>query len=113
MLNSILLATTTTETDWSFIWLVTIMGFILVLILLFVFVYIMKGLGGIMQVVENAGKKANNKAVQQPQTVSPKEEGNDDMAAVALALHLYFNGLHDMESPRLTLKAHATQWNRK
>lgn len=113
MLNSILLATTTTETDWSFIWLVTIMGFILVLILLFVFVYIMKGLGGIMQVVENAGKKANNKAVQQPQAVSPKEEGNDDMAAVALALHLYFNGLHDMESPRLTLKAHATQWNRK
>ena len=36
-----------------------------------------------------------------------------EMAAVAMALNLYYNNAHDVESYALTLKPHATVWNDK
>ncbi len=37
-----------------------------------------------------------------------------DMAAIATALHLYFNAAHDTESYTITIKHnHATAWNSK
>ncbi|MDR0829886.1 MAG: OadG family protein [Prevotellaceae bacterium] len=40
-------------------------------------------------------------------------DNNADMAAIAAALHLYFEDEHDVESNVLTIKQHQTEWNRK
>ena len=85
-------------------WLVTGLGFGIVLLLLFCFIYIMKLLGWIMQPRQK----------EQPQAMAEPEmpaTDNNDTAAVAYALHLYYNSLHDEESPRLTVKNHTTAWH--
>ena len=89
-------------------WLVTGMGFGLVLVLLFVFVYLMKGLGYIMhRSSSTAGAHqsplASNNAQQQVAA--------GDEIAIAVALNLYYNALHDVEPAHLTLKSHHTMWN--
>ena len=92
-------------------WLVTCLGFALVLILLFVFVYVMKGLGWIMQPHTKTDKPSDKPDdVNKPQT-APQNAAQGDEAAVAYALHLYYNSLHDLESPRLTVKNHVTAWH--
>ena len=37
----------------------------------------------------------------------------DSTAAIALALHLYYNGVHDEESTKTIVQPHRTQWNNK
>ena len=37
----------------------------------------------------------------------------DSTAAIALALHLYYNGVHDEEDTKITIQPHRTQWNNK
>lgn len=34
-------------------------------------------------------------------------------AAIAMALHLYYNGVHDDEPIHITIHNHTTQWNSK
>ncbi len=103
------LALTTTDVDWSFIWMVTILGFCLVLVLLFIFVYIMKGLGWIMR---DRSQDAPKAPVQEAKPAKQPTASEADMAAVAMALSLYY-GVHDIETPKLTLKGHTTAWNDK
>ncbi len=89
-------------------WLITGLGFGLVLVLLFVFVYIMKLLGWIMQ-----PRKAKTDA-QPVQTETESETTKADdatKAAIAYALHLYYNSLHDSVETHLTIKHHATAWH--
>ena len=93
----------------SFIWMVTGLGFCLVLSLLFVFVYVMKLMGWIMQPRVKPKKQAEP---QHSQTVAHTLTA-DSTAAIALALHLYYNGVHDEESTKTIVQPHRTQWNNK
>ena len=99
-----ILLAVTTET-----WLVTGVGFGLVLVLLFIFVYIMKGLGWIMR---DRSQDAPKAPVQEVQPAKQPEATEADMAAVAMALSLYY-GVHDIDAPQLTIKGHASAWNDK
>ncbi len=101
-----------------FIWMVTGIGFLLVLVLLFVFVYIMKLMGWIMQPRVKA-KKQETDTHSQTVAHTQKEDTEhitltaDSTAAIALALHLYYNGVHDEESTKTIVQPHRTQWNNK
>ncbi len=101
-----------------FIWMVTGIGFLLVLVLLFVFVYIMKLMGWIMQPrvkPQSKGAEVHAESVAHTQ----KEDTEritltaDSTAAIALALHLYYHGVHDEESTKTIVQPHRTQWNNK
>ncbi len=102
----------------SFIWMVTGLGFCLVLLLLFVFVYVLKLMGWIMQPRVKPKKQAEP---QHSQTVAHTQKEDkeritltaDSTAAIALALHLYYNGVHDEESTKTIVQPHRTQWNNK
>lgn len=102
----------------AFIWMVTGLGFCLVLALLFVFVYIMKLLGWIMQ---PRVKPKQQVETQHSQTVAHTQKEDkeritltaDSTAAIALALHLYYNGVHDEECTKTIVQPHRTQWNNK
>ena len=93
-------------------WLVTGLGFSIVLLLLFVFVYVMKALGWLMQPKKQTdkpeGKPDDAAAIAASLAMNGQE---DEKAAVAYALHLYYNSLHDMDSPRLTVRNHTTAWH--
>ena len=86
-------------------WYITGIGFGTVLVLLFVFVYVMKLLGWIMQ--PHASKTEANPV----QTATPAQADEDTEAAIAYALHLYYNSLHDPIETHLTIKHHATAWH--
>ena len=95
-------------------WIVTGLGFGIVLLLLTVFVYVMKLLGWIMQPRKAAAP------VQQPASVStvvatatPVDADAQELAAVAYALYLSHNDMHDTDTCHLTIHAHATGWNSK
>ena len=93
-------------------WMVTLLGFGIVLLLLICFVFIMQLMGVIMRRTDKA-PAAVTAPVAQPQTetVAAAPTAADDLAAVAYALHLYYNGLHDVEQPHLTFHAHASSWH--
>ena len=98
--------------------LVTVLGFSLVVVLLAAFVYVMKLLGWIMQPRVKA-KKVENVAAEQTVTHTKSKITDsitltaDSTAAIALALHLYYNGVHDEEDTKITIQPHRTQWNNK
>ena len=95
-------------------WFITGLGFGMVVLLLFVFVYIMKLMGWIMQPRVKA-KKVENKAAEQTVTYTHSKIDDsitltaDSTAAIALALHLYYNGVHDEEDTKITIQPHRTQ----
>ncbi|MBQ7191282.1 MAG: OadG family protein [Paludibacteraceae bacterium] len=91
-------------------WYVTCVGFCAVLVLLYAFIYIMKLLGWIMQKA-SAPKQDEAKVSVSSLQQEKSELQSDDAVAVAYALHLYYNSLHDEESPRLTVKNHTTAWH--
>lgn len=119
----LLLETTTAATGVTpFIWMVTGVGFLLVVALLFVFVYVMKLMGWIMRPrIKTPRKPVGTPAVQYDETVVYKQGKfsksltltADSTAAIALALHLYYNGIHDEENTKITINPHRTQWNDK
>ena len=86
-------------------WFITGLGFGIVLVLLFVFVYIMKLLGWIMQ-----PRKAKEEVKPAPIQENKHADAGDE-AAIAYALHLYYNSLHDPIETHLTIKHHATAWH--
>ena len=90
-------------------WLVTELGFGIVLLLLFCFVYVMKALGWIMQRIERKPAQAKTVVAAQP-VVAAAEASAEDEIAVATALYLYY-GIHDEDSPRLTIHSHHSTWN--
>lgn len=115
----ILLAATEVTGVTPFIWMVTGLGFLLVLILLFIFVYIMKLMGWIMQPRVKAKKQEQTDTHAQTVAHTQKEDTEhitltaDCTAAIALALHLYYNGVHDEEGTKTIVQPHRTQWNNK
>lgn len=117
----ILLATNlVSETNWSHVWMVTILGFCLVVILLVVLIYILKLFGFVMRPrIKVANPKDIHEGVGSPRTETSETitlTGNAT-AAIAMALHLYYNGIHDDEGPKqVTIKKverRYSPWNSK
>ena len=99
-------------------WFITGVGFGMVLLLLFVFIYIMKLMGWIMRPRVKAVKKEVANEEQKESVVHKEREDRmvltgDATAAIALALHLYYHGVHDEEDTKITIQPHRTQWNNK
>jgi len=112
--------------------MVTLLGFAIVLILLVVLIYVLKLFGWVMQKnnapkSEKAAPKAMVKPVIKPaKSAEPTDEGtmaaiamalaaaqSDDEAAIAMALHLYYNNAHDIQTTRLTMTGRQSAWNAK
>ena len=99
-------------------WFITGVGFGMVLLLLFVFIYIMKLMGWIMRPRVKAVKKEVANEEQKESVVHKAREPRMVLtghatAAIALALHLYYPGVHDEEDTKITIQPHRTQWNNK
>ena len=98
-------------------WFITGLGFGMVVLLLLVFVYVMKLLGWIMQPRVQAKKVQPTTTETVTHTKSTLSDTitltADSTAAIALALHLYYNGVHDEEDTKITIQPHRTQWNNK
>ncbi len=92
--------------NWSHVWLVTGLGFCMVIVLLVVLIFILKLLGAVVSSAVKAPKAAQPKAVAAPaaQAAPAEASADDDLAAIAMALHLYFNGVHDVEPTEIHIK---------
>ena len=105
--------------NWSHVWMVTGLGFCMVLLLLVVLIFILKLLGSVVSNAVKAPKTAQPKAISAPaaQAAAPvvsKASADDDLAAIAMALHLYFNGVHDVEPTEIHIKrVERSGWNSK
>lgn len=105
----------------GFTWLVTGVGFGMVIILLIVLIFILQGLGAVISIITAPkAPKATSKAAPAAQASAPKaavsESGDMPVAAIAMALHLYFNGVHDEEPTQITIKnveRRYSPWNSK
>ena len=104
--------------NWSHVWMVTGLGFCMVILLLVVLIFILKLLGAVVSNAVKAPKAAEPKAVSAPAALaapaSVKSSADDDLAAIAMALHLYFNGVHDVEPTEIHIKrVERSGWNSK
>ena len=93
--------------NWSHVWMVTGLGFLMVITLLVVLIFILKLLGAAISGAVKAPKASAPKASAPAATVAaaPASSGaDDDLAAIAMALHLYFNGVHDVEPTEIHIK---------
>ncbi len=103
--------------NWSHVWLVTGLGFCMVIALLVVLIFILKLLGAVVSSAVKAPKAAQPKAIAQApaaQAAPAAASADDDLAAIAMALHLYFNGVHDVEPTEIHIKrVERSGWNSK
>lgn len=107
--------------NWSHVWLVIGVGFIMVFILLVLLTVIMQGSGRLFKKIEDKKKEAaSSKQVitSSPQvgTKEPQDNPDTDMAAIAMAHHLYYNSVHDVEPTRINIKRvenRGSAWNNK
>ncbi len=105
MINAILLSSILKDTDWGFIGVVTVLGFVLVFVLLVLLIYILKGFGWIMQPKAKVVKKAEVKEnVEVPEHEKEITLWSSTTAVIAMALHLYYNEVHDEESTKVTIE---------
>lgn len=111
-------------------WIVTGLGFGIVLVLLFCLVYILQFFGWIMQKATAPRAPKAEKAAPAPQapvkSAEPTDEGtkvaiamslaqagDEDIAAIAYALHLARFSNHDIPTAMISLNQHETAWNTK
>ena len=112
-------------------WIVTGLGFGIVLVLLFCLVYILQFFGWVMQkATAPKAPKAEKTAPESPKTpaksAEPTDEGtkaaiamalaqagDEDIAAIAYALHLARFSKHDIPTAMISLNQHETAWNTK
>lgn len=112
--------------NWAHVWMVTILGFVMVFILLVVLIYILKLFGWIMQPKVKVSTKApvqDAKLIKKSASTDDSEEEMDIVtlpanatAAIAMALHLYYNSVHDEETTKVTIKKvdrRYSPWNSK
>lgn len=99
--------------------MVTLLGFGLVFLLLVVLIYVLKLFGFIMRPRIKMEKPAEvPEAVGAPRTESSKTITltGEATAAIAMALHLYYNGVHDEEHTQVTIRKverRYSPWNSK
>lgn len=99
-------------------WMITGVGFLLVLLLLVVFVFVLKFLGWVMQPRVKPKQQVETKHSQTVAHTQKEDRARitltaDSTAAIALALYLYYNGVHDEENTKTIVQPHRTQWNNK
>lgn len=105
--------------NWGHVLMVTLLGFLLVFCLLVVLIFVLKLFGYIMQPRVTVHPESDIH-----ETVVHKQKENDDKitltanatAAIAMALHLYYNGIHDEEPTKVTIKQverKYSPWNAK
>ena len=94
--------------------MVTGLGFCMVILLLVVLIFILKLLGAVVSNAVKAPKAAIAAPATQTAPASVKASADDDLAAIAMALHLYFNGVHDVEPTEIHIKrVERSGWNSK
>ena len=107
-------------------WIVTGLGFGIVLALLFCLVYILKFFGWTMQKATAPKAPKTPKAEKTAVSAEPTDEGTkvaiamslaqageEDLAAVAYALHLAQDRQHDIPTAMISLRKRQTEWNEK
>lgn len=94
--------------------MVTGLGFCMVIVLLVVLIFILKLLGAVVSSAVKAPKAEQPKAAAQAAPAAAQASADDDLAAIAMALHLYFNGVHDVEPTEIHIKrVERSGWNSK
>ena len=104
--------------NWQHVWMVTGVGFCMVIALLVVLIFILKLLGAVVSGAVKAPKADAPKAAPAPAVqaapAAATASADDDLAAIAMALHLYFNGVHDVEPTEIHIKrVERSGWNSK
>ena len=111
-------------------WIVTGLGFGIVLVLLFCLVYVLQFFGWIMQKATAPRAPKAEQPAPAPQapvkSAEPTDEGtkvaiamslaqagDEDIAAIAYALHLARFSNHDIPTAMISLNQHETAWNTK
>ena len=92
---------------WSHVWMVTGLGFLMVISLLVVLIFILKLLGAVISgAVKGSSKPSAPKTAPAATATAAKASSgaDNDLAAIAMALHLYFNGVHDVEPTEIHIK---------
>ena len=96
--------------DWSEMLLMALIGFLLVFAVLVLLIFIVKSFGVIF-----AQKPAKAQPAAAAAAAPAAEVGEEDMVAIAYALHTFYN-MHDEESDVLTIHhegAAYSPWNQK
>ena len=102
--------------NWPHVWMVTGVGFCMVIALLVVLIFILKLLGSVISGAVKAPKASAPKAAAPAAAPAATaiSSADDDLAAIAMALHLYFNGVHDVEPTEIHIKrVERSGWNSK
>ena len=96
--------------NWGNTWLITGVGFAMVFVVLVLLIFIVKSFGVIF-----AQKPAKAQPAAVAAAAPAAEVGEEDMVAIAYALHTFYN-MHDEESDVLTIHhegAAYSPWNQK
>ena len=96
--------------NWGNTWLITGVGFAMVFVVLVLLIFIVKSFGVIL-----AQKHAKAQPAAAAAAAPAAEVGEEDMVAIAYALHTFYN-MHDEESDVLTIHhegAAYSPWNQK
>jgi Na+-transporting methylmalonyl-CoA/oxaloacetate decarboxylase gamma subunit len=133
----LLVAKSLVDWSWGDTWVVTGLGFGIVVVLLICLVFILQAFGWTMQRMtapkapkapeapkQTPKTESTQKAAQKAQTAPSEPEkaaiamalaasDNDEIAAVAYALHLAHNSRHDLPTAMISLHPHETAWNTK
>jgi glutaconyl-CoA/methylmalonyl-CoA decarboxylase subunit delta len=106
------------EANWPHVWMVTLIGFGLTFVLLILLVYLMRLFGVIMKPRVKVPKvvKNDNKMEIKHDEKSEVTLSANTTAAIAMALHLYYDEMHDEEQHVITIKnveRRYSPWNSK
>lgn len=106
--------------DWSETSRVVILGISMVFVILVLLIFVIKFLGMLFAPKVLLKKKSQKNAINEPE---PKEEEYEEShltaecsAAIGMALHLYYEDVHDLESTIVTIKRvekRYSPWNSK
>ena len=100
---------------WSEILAVTLIGFSLVFLMLVVLIFIIK-LFGVVFTSSQKKQVATTQNTPVEEVKLPNMVGSEEAAAIAMAIHLYSEVMHDQESEILTIqkvKRVYSPWNSK
>lgn len=91
------------EVNWTNVWMETGIGFGIVFVILILIVFILTLFGVISKKVEQKSE-VTSLPVSTAATADASSASDDDQAAIATALYLYYQNVHDVESGVITIK---------
>lgn len=93
----------TTPVDWSLIWVITAVGYLVVFFALVILIFVYKSLPVILKIQTRPKKKKTGDQTDAGASTDSYISGEVN-AAIGMALVLYFNEQHDEESHIITIK---------